>query len=184
MGQNGPRSRAHLSVPVVRLFLQLKCFMKVTTKHEWQPCGRSRINEKRNLNLIMFVLQNLAQHLLVNGYVGGHFTHRCVSLLSQRTFGENIQWRYLTSKWEFCHHLSLFLPSTKALAQKCEQMSVQVSSTDLGSEESKNQVTFSLDFRGAGPRLQLEPLIITNNRDLLMGDRMGYESHKKESPPP
>lgn len=40
----------------------------------------------------------------------------------------------------------------------------------LSGEEAKNQVTFSLNFRGAGSGLQLKPFIITNDRDLLVRD--------------
>lgn len=42
-----------------------------------------KILKKFNLNLIVFIVQNLTQHLLVNGYIGGHFTQCCVSLLNR-----------------------------------------------------------------------------------------------------
>jgi len=52
-------------------------------KLEGDEC-QAMLYKKVNLNLIVFIVQNLTQHLLVNGYIGGHFTQCCVSLLSRK----------------------------------------------------------------------------------------------------
>lgn len=46
--------------------------------------------------------------------------------------------------------------------------------TYLAGEELQNQVTFSLNFRRAGSRLQLKPVVIADDGDLL---REGNQPH-------